>query len=341
MIGDLANAMRLRGGESRQVTTFDLARRSKTVSVPQGRRVVVGDVRGAGTISRIWLTFPGWFWMHWHPEASLSISILKTLILRIYWDGSTTPAVEAPVGDFCGIGHAEYKPFLSLPLGMSSGGFYSYWPMPFRSGFRIELENRDPHIGTDVFLNVSYREGDAPPDDAGYLAAQFRTARCRPDESITVLDAAGRGQFVGLTLSMQGKPLNYLAFLEAPEQIAIDDDWDTPRIVGTGLEDYFNGGWYFREGEFAGPLHGAPLKDPLRSMVSMYRFHIDDPISFTRRIRMRFVNPWETERLRDYWYSSVAFYYGDRPDPEPVPLPDADGLLSMYRTRDQDHTSIP
>ena len=43
---------------------------------------------------------------------------------------------------------------------------------------------------------------------------------------------------------------NYLGYLEAPEFIYIDtEDKSVPTIVGSGLEDYFNGGWYFREGE--------------------------------------------------------------------------------------------
>ena len=37
---------------------------------------------------------------------------------------------------------------------------------------------------------------------------------------------------------MQGEERNYLSFLEAPEHVYVDGDWETPRIVGTGLEDY-------------------------------------------------------------------------------------------------------
>ena len=341
MAFDLVSVSRERVGIARQLTTFNLETRSKTVRVDCGRRVTIGEVRGAGRVSRLWLTFPGWFWQHWNQEAPVRPSILKTLILRLYWDGSAAPAVEAPVGDFFGIGHCEYKPFTSLPLGMSSGGFYCYWPMPYRKGFRIELENLDEHMGTEVFLNANYQELASITDDHGYFAAQFHTGRRQPTEDITVLETTGRGHYAGVTLSMQGRPLNYLAFLEAPEYVFIDDDWDQPRLVGTGLEDYFNGGWYFREDEFVGPLHRAPLKDSLRSMISMYRFHLNDAVNFARRIRVRFVNPWESGRLNEYWFSSVAYYYTFRPDPPAMPLPDRAGLLSMYRTRDRDHPSIP
>jgi hypothetical protein len=123
--------------------------------------------------------------------------------------------------------------------------------------------------------------------------------------------------------------------------VYVDDDWDKPRIVGTGLEDYFNGGWYFRDGEFTGPHHGVPLKDPLRSVITMYRFHESDRIAFERRIRFEFLNPWKAERLKPYWYSSAAFFYSDRPDPLHPELPSHADTVNFYRMRDRDHLSIP
>src|SRR5690606_25233912 len=101
----------------------------------------------------------------------------------------------------------------------------------------------------------------------------------------------GKGMYVGCTLSCQGESLNYLSFLEAPEYVYVDGE-TVPRIVGTGLEDYFMGGWYFREGAFAGPHHGVPVKDSLRSAVAMYRVHERDAIHFGRRLRFTFQNPW-------------------------------------------------
>lgn len=328
-------------GVSRQLTTFNLDKRTKTKVLPPGERVTIGEVKGSGYISRLWLTFPKWFWAHWNTEAEIDPTILKALILRIYWDGSSTPAVEAPVGDFFGAGQCEYDSFASRFIGTSSGGFFSYWPMPYGTGFRIELENRHPRLGTDVFLNVNYQELDAPPVGQAYFCGQFHTGRRKGNEPALILQAEGSGHFAGMMLHMQGEPLHYLSFLEAPEYVYIDDDWDRPRITGTGLEDYFNGGWYFREDAFTGPLHGVPLKDALRSMVTMYRLHDEDAIAFDRRIRFEFVNPWDPDRLKPYWYSSVAYWYNDKPAPPLPPLPDHAAVMQQYRTRDRDHLSIP
>ncbi|NUM54412.1 MAG: DUF2961 domain-containing protein [Candidatus Hydrogenedentes bacterium] len=332
---------RLRDDTTRQLTTFNLETRNKVIDVPRGKAVTVGEVKGNGYIANLWLTFPGWFWQHWNPSAPINPTILKTLILRIYWDGSDKPAVEAPMGDFFGIGLCEVKSFASQYFGMSSGGFYCKFPMPFRKGFKIEIENRDDAIDTIVFMNVLYQLTGNIPKDAGYFHAQFHTGKNEGPNPVHIAEWTARGQYVGCTLSMQGEERNYLSFLEAPEYIYIDDDWEKPRITGTGLEDYFLGGWYFREAEFAGPLHGVPVKDALTASVAMYRAHDADAIHFRERFKMDFVNPWAPERLKPFVYSSVAFAYLNTPEGQNPPTPSANELLCWYRLRDRDHQSIP
>jgi hypothetical protein len=114
-----------------------------------------------------------------------------------------------------------------------------------------------------------------------------------------------------------------------------------PRIVGTGLEDYFLGGWYFREGTFAGPYHGLPIKDTLNASVAMYRAHEADAIRFEQRLKFAFVNPWSPDRLKPFCFSSVAFLYLDTPEGQGAPIPSAKELLCWYRIRNTDHQSIP
>lgn len=309
--------------------------------VRHGETVTIGEVEGQGWIANLWLTFPGWFWQHWNPDAPISQTILKTLILRIYWDGASQPAVEVPVGDFFGVGLCEVANFASQYFGMSSGGFFCKFPMPFRTGFRIEVENRDAAIDTDLFLNVLYQLDTGLPADSGYFHAQFNTGHNDGPAPVEIALAQGRGHFAGCTLSMQGQDRNYLSFLEAPEYIYLDDDTETPRIAGTGLEDYFLGGWYFREGTFAGPLHGVPVKDTLNASIAMYRVHEGDAVHFQKRFRMAFVNPWAPDRLKPFRYSSVAFLYLDTPEGQAAPVPDREALLCWYRLRNTDHQSIP
>ncbi|RYG38423.1 DUF2961 domain-containing protein [bacterium] len=323
-----------------QLTTFNLETRGKTVPIRRGTRVTVGEIDGPGYLAKFWITFPGWFWQHWAPDQPVNQTILKTLILRIYVDGAEEPQVAAPVGDFFGIGLCEVVSFTAEHIGMSSGGFYCAFPMPFHRSLRFEFENLDETIDTDVFFNGLYQRVESLPEDTPIFHAQFRTGRNPGPEPILIAEAEGKGKFVGCTLSGQGETPNYLSYLEAPEYAYVDEDWKTPRIVGTGLEDYFLGGWYFREGPFAGPHHGVPVKDSLRSSTAMYRIHTLDAIHFDRRFRFAFESPWAAERLLPFRHSSVAYLYLDKPNPVPE-VPSREDLLCWLRVRDCDHQSIP
>ena len=336
--GSLAIAA-LREEETHQACTWDRGVRKK-LPVDRGSTVTLAEVAGCGYIAQLWLTFPGWFWRNWEPQVPVSATILKTLLLRIYWDGSDRPAVEVPVGDFFGSGLCEVANFTSRYIGMSSGGFYSRFPMPFRSGFRIEVENRDEHVDTQVYANILYQLTDGLPGDLAWFHGHFGTGENEGAAPLVVADVSGRGHFAGCTLSMQARDRNYLGFLEAPEQVFIDDDWERPRLAGTGLEDYFMGGWYFREGVFAGDLHGLPVKDALNSMTAMYRVHESDAIHFRRRFRIQFTNPFPGE-AKPFRHSSTAFLYLADPRGQGPPVPDAERLLCWYRVRDRDHQSIP
>ena len=68
-----------------------------TARVTPGQTLTLLDVDGPGMISHIWFTISD-------PEPYH----LKRLVLRIYWDGEATPSVEAPIGDFFGLGTGDY-----------------------------------------------------------------------------------------------------------------------------------------------------------------------------------------------------------------------------------------
>ena len=78
---------------------FDLRR------LPAGETLTLLEDSGPGIITHIWITL-----------TSDSPDNLKALVLRMYWDGETSPSVEAPLGDFFGLGLGEYFLFHSIPL---------------------------------------------------------------------------------------------------------------------------------------------------------------------------------------------------------------------------------
>jgi len=70
----------------------------------------------------------------------------RLLRLRVYYDGSPVPSVDAPLGDFFGVGHGFERPVQSLVIRDSSEGRSrnSYWSMPFRRACRITVTNEGP-----------------------------------------------------------------------------------------------------------------------------------------------------------------------------------------------------
>jgi hypothetical protein len=74
-----------------------------------GETLTLLDTDGPGLVSHLWFTI-----------ASSEPYHLKRIVLRIYWDGEETPSVEAPIGDFFGLGLGYYVRWQSSML--SVGG---------------------------------------------------------------------------------------------------------------------------------------------------------------------------------------------------------------------------
>ncbi|MCG8390674.1 MAG: DUF2961 domain-containing protein, partial [Cytophagales bacterium] len=65
--------------------------------IEPGQTRLVGEVVGPGIIKHIWMTI-----------ASNEPYHLKKMVLRMYWDDEDSPSVEAPIGDFFGLGLGKY-----------------------------------------------------------------------------------------------------------------------------------------------------------------------------------------------------------------------------------------
>ena len=138
-------------GEGRflHVSSFDTTGGNRDrYEVPPGDSVVLLDVEGPGVIRRLWITV-----------ASDDPHYLRRIALKMYWDGETEPSVAVPLGDFFGNGFEKVH-YLAAPMGVSSGGFYSYLPMPFSSRARIVAEN-----GTGRVVDAFYFNADVETDD--------------------------------------------------------------------------------------------------------------------------------------------------------------------------------
>ena len=276
--------------------------------IAPGQTLVLADHKGAGVVRRWWLTIA--------PRNVINIH--RNLIIRCYWDGETTPSVEVPVSDFFGMGFGKWKDFISLPLNMTSGGYNSYWPMPFHRSARITVENTGNQPVTHFYYNIDIRTYDKLSKDALYFHARFNQVRSQTGKPITLLETTGRGHYVGSLISMQPEQGTSLGYLEGDEMVYIDGE-KIPSIIGTGTEDYFSSGWYYDTGEYGAPYHGATLKDD-SGRINTYRWHIEDPIPFKKSFTFD-IEHGGTNDVPGVEYATVAYWYQSHPHPAFPALP--------------------
>ena len=269
------------------------------IRVPAGSTASLADIQGPGVVTMIWVTI-----------ASPDKYFLRRILLRMYWDGETSPSVEVPIGDFFGTGF-QYKQYLTPFVGMSSGGYYSYFPMPFNNRARIEVVNETGQEINSFYFHVDYQKLNEPiePSVALFHASWHREIRTPRGRYFTLLEAEGEGHLVGVNLNMQSYD-GGLSFLEGDEMIYVDGEKEAS-VKGTGTEDYFNSGWYFNQGEFAAPYHGLIIKDDSLGRIAAYRFHVLDVIPFKKSIRALIEHGDRNLEVADY--SGTAYWYQKEP----------------------------
>jgi len=262
---------------------------SPSVTIKAHTTFTIAEIDGSGSIQHIWMTPTG----NWRYS-----------ILRVYWDDEATPSVEAPVGDFFGMGWGRYSPLKSLAVCVNPGSaFNCYWPMPFRKKCRITMENIDERDMV-LYYQVDYILTEVP-SDAAYFHAQFRRVNPLPYKTNYVLvdSVKGKGQYVGTYLAWGVHNNGWWG--EGEIKFFMDGDTDFPTICGTGTEDYFCGSYDFdtrkkvSEGvtvsdytEFCTPYSG--LAQVIRGdghydiaqRFGLYRWHITDPIRFEKNLKV-------------------------------------------------------
>lgn len=284
------------------------------LEIAPGDTAVLLDLDGPGVIRRLWITV-----------ASRDPDYLRRIALEMYWDGEAEPSVAVPLGDFFGNGF-DKRHYTAFITGVSSGGFYSYLPMPFRRHARIVAVNGTGRVIDAFYYNVGVEQKARLRRDVATLHAWWHRNR-RTADSVPhlVLDARGRGNFVGLVLNAESYN-NHLWFLEGDERYVVDG---TFRGQGTGTEDYFNSGWYFDQGPFAAPFHGLIVKDEERGRIAAYRWHLLDPVPFQHAIRVTLEHGHANEEIADY--ATTAFWYQVEPHGSlpPLPPPEARRVLGV------------
>jgi hypothetical protein len=259
-----------------------------------------------------------------HPADPAAVTrsdeVLSGAHLRATFDGTTT--VDAPVGEFFGSGLGEYdvRTLFSSIDTAPDGWYTAWWPMPYARSATFELVN-----GSGVPIAGAVVEVTSAPDRSvaggladgtlGYFNATHHRGPTVPGQSWTFVDASGTGVFYGVTHSMRGDipSGNRRDYLEGDETVYVDGA-ASPTWYGTGTEDFYESGWYFRDGTtYAMPLAGNPAYeldgDGCRyDCTGAYRLMVGDAVSFGSSLSFDIEHgPLDNEPAD---YSSTAYWYG-------------------------------
>lgn len=245
-------------------------------SVAAGEEKVLMDVSGGGMIHRMWFTM-----------SDRSPKMLRSCVLRMYWDDAETPAVEVPFGDFFGAILGEMTAFESeLFSSPEARSFNAFVPMPFRTRALITFTNESDTDLAALFFDINYSLYDHGDDSPLYFHASWRRERWTElGKDFTILPTVrGRGRFLGAHIGVIGHP-DYLGWWgEGEVKIYLDGDDALPTLVGTGTEDYVGTG--YMQGEYSHRYQGSLVTNNVDLYWTFYRHHVPDPIYFHEDIRV-------------------------------------------------------
>ncbi len=232
-----------------------------------------------------------------------------------------------PVVDLFGRPGTEGGATRSLLVGVDADDdLYCYFPMPFFDGVKVELLRRPVEGPSRIRVEYALRTAGAPPPaDAGYFGVQIRRhEEGVPGSALTMAELEGRGALVGLVTELRSSDGKSWAFLERDEQIFIDGE-ELPSWHGTGVEDFFNGGFYFRDfsGDpeaFITALAGAADVRLSSAGIVMYRLLLGDAIVFQRGLRAELEGGAAGEPTVEG--RTVAYFYASQAQTDPAQAPD-------------------
>lgn len=248
-------------------------------------------------------------------------SALRKAILTIYFDNSSVPQVQSPVGDFFGAAPG-LNPYQSVPFSIDPDStMICRFIMPFKNSARIVIENNsDETIGITGNIhakNFAWDDGKTMHFRARWRISNGLIATNINDNSNSITDilylmAMGQGRIVGAAAYIYN-PSNVPAswgdwWGEGDEKIYVDND-SFPSFFGTGSEDYFNYSWSSAR-IFSFPYCGQPRNDGPgnRGYVSNFRWHISDDILFRDKLAF-YMELGHHGTVPGFSYGRIVYFY--------------------------------
>jgi hypothetical protein len=238
--------------------------------IEPGESVQLCDIEGPGTIRHIWITTRG------NPIN------LRSCVIRVWWEGQDHPSIECPLGDFMGFAHGKVMPYDSAVHSVGAKAGMSFWlPMAFTKRAKLTFTN-DGAKSIPLYYQIDYTIGDKHPEDVGRLHVLFARENTTTEKKDFELlpQRNGKGRFIGSVIGIRN--LHEQWWGEGEVKVYMDGDTDFPTICGTGSEDYVGLSWGIQQTPFL--YNGCSLDQ--NNYISMYRWHLPDPIAWRKECRI-------------------------------------------------------
>jgi hypothetical protein len=258
------------GAKGSAGTTNKGAKGRAFITLETGKKVEVLNTIGSGIVRRMWLS----------GTIPRSADQMQHVRIEMYWDGSKTPAVSAPIGDFFGLGLGKSKAYKNALFSNPEGRSFNFTiPMPFKKSAKIVLVN-ESNSHALIWYDINYTL-EKVHEDAMYFHAYWnhvsKTTLGTDYEILPTLK--GKGRFIGSNISViSDSLLRNTWFGEGEVKVYLDGDNKLPSLSGTGTEDYIGSGW--GQGEYQDLHQGSLISDDKNGIYCFYRYHVPDPIFF-------------------------------------------------------------
>ena len=322
----LTSLTRIKPARTLRASSWDTSGRNRDAwTIEPGETRVIGDLKGPGCITHIWMTQSG-------------EKTFRDVLLRMFWDDEENPSVLVPLGDFFCLGHNLMNSFQSLPFTASARpdrenrfganvALNCNLQMPFSRSARIELVNEGEEAYRQYFY-IDYEVCAEPwSGDTAYFHAQFnRENPCdgwgheirvnTPEANIAnkereawdhnypILQARGRGHYIGCNLSVTNFQGTWWG--EGDDMIWVDGYKWPPDLHGTGSEDYLNQAWGMQENAYL--FNGSSIYERnTGGYQTSYIFHLTNPVRFQKDIKATIEHGHGNHLANEM--SSVAYWY--------------------------------
>jgi len=270
------------------------------VSVPKGGEIVLAGLQGPSKVTYFYITDDTVG--KWYPG----------LVLKVFWDGAAEPSICVPLADFFGAVAGRTKDYQSAAMQINHACFMCYLPMPFSKGARFVLANDgDRDYSQKAAFGIDSEQSPAYAGESSRLHCEWRRSNPVTKGLHTILEARGRGQYVGSLLHVVSKSPG-VWFGEGDTIFHLDGKTVTH---SPGTEDEYGSCWEDpRWRTFSSLYCGHPLNE--NGINRMYRWYVANPVRFQRGLKVEIQNQHDnghatTADADDY--TSLAFWYQEGP----------------------------